>query len=188
MITAPSRAVELLPSELRAVAGYAVACALPALEIFERGRMGDPRPRRAIEAAEEFARGAERTKALRDAAWAAQRAAHEARDAGRAAESEAARAALAAAGAAFLHPLAKATQVKHILGSAAHAARAFEIAAGGDSAVGENYVRRAGTLGDPTVLNVLQRYPPAPKGGGRVGELVRQLDRSMRRFAHTRFV
>ena len=37
------------------------------------------------------------------------------------------RAAGHAVGAAFLHPLAKATQVKHILGSAAHAARAFEL-------------------------------------------------------------
>src|SRR5262249_5500456 len=36
------------------------------------------------------------------------------------------RAAGHAVGAAFLHPLAKATQVKHILGSAAHAARAFD--------------------------------------------------------------
>jgi len=57
----------------------------------------------------------ERTKVLRDSAWGAQRAAQEARDAGQAAASAAARAALGAAGAAFLHPLAKATQVKHIL-------------------------------------------------------------------------
>ena len=50
------------------------------------------------------------------------RAAHEARGAGHLAAAEAARAAMAAAGAGFLHPLAKATQVKHLLGSAAHAA------------------------------------------------------------------
>jgi hypothetical protein len=36
---------------------------------------------------------------------------------------EAARAALGAAGAVYLHPLAKSTQVKHILASAAYAAR-----------------------------------------------------------------
>ena len=36
-------------------------------------------------------------------------------------DRRASEAALAAAGAAFLHPLAKATQVKHILGSTAHA-------------------------------------------------------------------
>ena len=40
------------------VAGYAVACARPALAIFERERPGDRRPRSAIEAAEAFAGGA----------------------------------------------------------------------------------------------------------------------------------
>jgi hypothetical protein len=103
--------IALSRSELRAVAGYAAACARPALAIFERERPGDPRPRAAIDAAQAFADGGERTRALRDSAWAAQRAAQEARDAGQAAASDAARAALAAAGAAFLHPLAKATQV-----------------------------------------------------------------------------
>ena len=124
--------IELSLRELREVAGYAAACARPALAIFERERPDDRRPRAAIDAAQAFAEGAERTKALRDSAWAAQRAAQEARDTGQAAASDAARAALAAAGTAFLHPLAKATQVKHILGSAAHAARAFELAAGDD--------------------------------------------------------
>jgi hypothetical protein len=122
--------IELSRSELRQVAGYAVACARPALAIFERDCPDDPRPRAAIDAAQEFADGAERTKALRDSAWAAHRAAQEARDAGQAAASDAARAAGHAVGAAFLHLLARSTQVKHILGSAAHAARAFELAAG----------------------------------------------------------
>jgi len=45
------------------------------------------------------------------------RAFHEADDAGEAAAGEAARAAMGAASAAFLHPLATAAQVKHILGS-----------------------------------------------------------------------
>lgn len=91
------------------------------------------------------------------------------RDTGQAAASEAARAALAAAGAAFLHPLAKATQVRHILGSAAHAARAFELAAGGDPAVGLVQIGRSGALAPPVVADVLRRYPVAPSGGGRVG-------------------
>ncbi|BBY46198.1 putative immunity protein [Mycolicibacterium celeriflavum] len=73
---------ELSESELRIVTGYAAACARPALAIFERVRPDDPRPRAAIETAQGFADGADRTKALRDTAWAAQRAAHEARDAG----------------------------------------------------------------------------------------------------------
>ena len=99
--------IELSLCELRAVAGYAAACARPALALFERERPDDRRPRAAIDAAQAFAQGAERTKVLRDSAWAAQRAAQAARDAGQAAASDAARAALAAAGAAFLHPLAK---------------------------------------------------------------------------------
>jgi immunity protein 5 of polymorphic toxin system len=83
----------------------------------------DRRPRAAIDAAQAFAEGGERTKAMRDNAWAAHRAAQETRDAGQAAASAAARATGPAVGTAFLHPLAKATQVRHILGSAAHAAR-----------------------------------------------------------------
>ena len=177
-----STTFELNRSELHAVAGYAAACARSALAIFERARPDDRRPRAAIDAAHAFAEGAERTKALRDSAWAAQRAAQEARDAGQAAASEAARAALGAAGAAFLHPLAKATQVKHILGSAAHAARAFELAAGDDPAVGADHVVQARilALAHPIVVEVLRRYPVAPRGGGRVGALIRQLDASLR--------
>jgi hypothetical protein len=166
--------------ELREVAGYAAACARPALAIFERERPDDRRPRAAIDAAQAFAEGAERTQTLRDSAWAAQRAAQEARDAGQAAASDAARAALAAAGAAFLHPLAKATQVKHILGSAAHAARAFELAAGDDPAAGDDHITQARILAPPAVVEVLRRYPAAPPGGGRAGELARQLDASLR--------
>lgn len=175
-----STTIDLSRPELREVAGYAVACARPALAIFERERPDDQRPRAAIEAAQTFADGAERTKVLRDSAWAAQRAAQEARDAGEAGASEAARAALAAAGAAFLHPLAKATQVKHILGSAAHAARAFELAAGDDPAVGADRIAQARSLAPPVVVDVLRRYPAAPSGGGRVGELIRMLDASLR--------
>jgi Imm-5 like putative immunity protein len=94
--------IELRRSELREIVRYAVACARPALAIFERARPDDRRPRAAIDAAQAFADGAERTKELRDRAWAAHRAAQEARDAGQAAASDAARAAGTAVGAAFL--------------------------------------------------------------------------------------
>ncbi|WP_033289596.1 putative immunity protein [Amycolatopsis jejuensis] len=157
-------------AELRAVTAYAVACAEPALAIFERDRPGDSRPRAAIEAARAFAEGAKRSKAIRDSAWAAQRAYQEARDAGQTAAGEAARAAVAAAGAAYLHPIAKATQVLHILGSAAHTAYAFEL----DGAT------RRPPPADPIVRQVLARYPNAPGGRGRFGELVRELDASLR--------
>lgn len=177
---ADSPTIELSMAELREIAGYAAACARPALVIFERVRPDDRRPRAAIDAARAFADGADRTKALRDAAWAAQRAAGEARDAGQHAASEAARAALAAAGAAYLHPLAKATQVKHILGAAGHAARAFELRAGDDQAAGADHIARARALAGPPVVDVLKRYPAAPDGGGRAGELIRELDVRLR--------
>jgi hypothetical protein len=79
-----------------------------------------------------------------------------------------------------LPPLAKATQVKHILGSAAHAARAFELSAGDDPAVGADQIAQSRILAHPVVVDVLRRYPVAPRGGGRVGELIRQLDASLR--------
>jgi hypothetical protein len=63
-----STTIELSRAELREVAGYAVACARSALAIFERERAGDRRPRTAIDAAQAFADGGERTKALRDSA------------------------------------------------------------------------------------------------------------------------
>ena len=39
------------------------------------------------------------------------------------------------------------------------------------------YSRR---LADHVVVDVLRRYPSAPPGGGRVGELIRELDASLR--------
>src|SRR5688572_3700109 len=97
-----------------------------------------------------------------------------------------ARAAGHAVGAAFLHPLPKATQVKHILGSAAHAARAFELSAGDDPTVGLDQIAQSRILAPPVVVEVLRRYPSAPPGGGRVGELIRTLDASLRRPASDR--
>lgn len=168
--------IDLSDRELREVTRYAAACARPALAIFEHARPRDERPRAAIAAADEFAEGAKRSKALRDRAWAAQRAAREAREVGLSAADNAALAAVAAAGAAFLHPLSKATQVKHILGAAAYAARAFELLADGKAVIGAGYLRQTESIAPPIVRDVLKRYPNAPSGGARVGELVRQLD------------
>jgi hypothetical protein len=167
----------LSPADLRAVTAYAAECAQVVLGIFAADRPDDPRPRDAIDAAWEFARGGERGKTLRDTAWAALTAAN----ATDGAAQDAARAAMAAAGAAYLHPLPQATQVKHILGAAAHAARAAELAAGDDRAVGAAHVAEAARRATPAVVNVLSRYPSAPDGGGRVGELIRLLDATLRR-------
>ncbi|MER7576188.1 putative immunity protein [Streptomyces sp. NPDC126514] len=122
--------------DLREVTAFAAACAEVVPEVFEADQPEDSRPRDAVRAAWEFARG-ERGKPLRDTAWAALKAA---KSADTAAGRKAARAAMSAAGAAYLHPLAKASQVKHILGAAAHAARAAELVAGGDPLIGFEHV------------------------------------------------
>ncbi len=176
--TSDTRAIALSMGDLRAVTRYAAERAREALEIFERAHPAGARLRDAINAAWAFARGGARGKALRDAGWAAQKAA---RDADTAAAREAARAAMCAASAAYLHPLAGAHQVKHILEAAAHAARAAELLAGDDRAVGAEHIERAGRRATPAIVDVLSRYPAAPSGGGRVGELLRALDVALRR-------
>jgi hypothetical protein len=169
--------IALSTQDLREVTAFAAGCAESVLEIFEAAARDDSRPRDAIAAAWEFARGGKRGKALRDTAWAALNAA---KDAQTAAARDAARAAMSAAGAAYLHPLAKASQVKHILGAGAYAARAAEHLAGDDPAVGAEHVEQSAERATPGVVGVLKRFPAAPAGGGRVGELIRLLDADLR--------
>jgi hypothetical protein len=154
--------IDLDLPDLREVAAYAADSAEKVIAIFERRGVSDPRPREAIAAARNFACGGPRVKALRDAAWAAHKAA------------------MCAPAAAFLHPLSRATQVRHILGAAAHAARAAELAAGDDPVVGHDFVERMVRGTNPEVIEILCRYPDPPQGGGRTGELLRMLDRQLR--------
>lgn len=176
----------LTKQDLREVTGYAADCAQDVLQIFEDAYPGDPRPRAAIDAARAFAGGGERGKPLRDAAFAALKAAGSVPADGpsAAAAAAAARSAMAAAGAAYLHPLPNATQVKHILGSAAYAAAAAELAAApapdGDPSAAVTHIERARRRATPALVEILTRYPAAPPGGGRVGELIRELDRALR--------
>ncbi|WP_406008900.1 exonuclease SbcC [Streptomyces sp. NBC_00637] len=182
--------IELSEQELREITGYAAACARRTLPVFEQSLPSDPRPRHAVEAADAFAGGGRRTGALRQSAWAAYRAAQEAGTASPAV-ADAARAASHAAAAAYLHPLADAHQVKHVLGAAAHAARAEELTSGNrqvapgapaavDSPVTEGTLEWACRHAPPAVVAVLGRLPAAPPGGGRVGELMRDLDAALR--------
>jgi hypothetical protein len=172
--------IELSMDELREIAHFAAASAQEVLRTFEELQPGDARPREAIEAARSFASGGRRTQGLRVASFAAHRAA---RDADAPAAAEAARAAAHAAAAAYLHPLAEATQVKHILGASAHAARAIELRARDDHGAAASWVARASRSASSTVVEVLARYPDPPSGGGRVGELLRDLDGALRRRA-----
>lgn len=163
--------------ELRAVAGYAVACAEPAQVIFAKAAPDDPRPAAALLAARDFATGAPRSRALRTAATEAHRAG---REAPTEAAGHAATAAGDAAAAGYLHPLAAPTQVRHILGAAAHAARAAELARGDDPVVAEYVITAAATRMTPTVLDVLSRYPRAAGGRTRVAVLMQRLDGMLR--------
>lgn len=169
--------IELSERELREIAGYAAECARGALPIFEQGLPTDTRPRAAIDAARAFAGGGRRTGDLRQRAWAAYRAAQEATSP---AAVDAARAASHAAAAAYLHPKASAHQVKHILGAAAHAARAEELASGEDQRVTAGFLEWARHHAPTAVTAVLGRLPAAPAGGGRVGEFIRDLDAALR--------
>lgn len=115
--------------------------------------------------------------ALRTAATQAHRAAAEA---GTESARLAARAAGDAAGAAYLHPIAKARQVGHILRSAACAVRIAELAAGPDPDARAAAVRTAladvGRRADTTVVEVLRRYPPTPPGRNRLEQLLADID------------
>ncbi|WP_157805127.1 hypothetical protein [Mumia flava] len=90
--------LSLTTDELRAVTRYATEDAEAVLRVFENDRPDDPRPREAVDAH----RAAKETTVA-----SATHASHGAGD---------------AAAAAYLHPLARATQVAHILRASAHAA------------------------------------------------------------------
>jgi hypothetical protein len=165
--------VELSLDELRALTGWAAACASRVLPLYESRVPDDLRPAAAIDAAREFASGAPRTKALRTAAWAALAAAGATADP---VASAAARAAVGAAGAAYLHPLASPNQVKHIVGPAQQAALARELA--GDSAPAE--IEWALAQAPPEVSTLLHRFPPGKPGKTRLGELHRALESALR--------
>ena len=163
--------------ELRVVARFVLRHAEDVLPVFEREVTDDPRPRAAIDAARVFVDGDARSRLQRATSLDAHRAA-------RGAPSEAARLAARSAGdaasAAYLHPIARATQVGHILRAAASVARIGELEAGGDPAVGEALLERSRQRATPEIVEVLRRYPAAPGGRSRVTQLMTALDRSLR--------
>jgi hypothetical protein len=171
---------DLTMDELRVVARYAVRHAEDVLSVFERDVPDDPRPRAAIDAAWAFIKGANRSKLQRVTSLEAHRAA-------RSAPSEAARLAARSAGdaasAAYLHPIAQASQVGHILRASASAARIGEIEAGGDPAVADALLERSRRRATPVLIDVLRRYPPLTGGSNHVARLMSTLDHSLRQTA-----
>jgi hypothetical protein len=171
---------DLTMDELRAVARYVVEHAEDVLPVFEQAVPDDPRPRAAIDAAWAFINGADRTRLQRVTSLDAHRAAGSA-------PSEAARLAARCAGdaasAAYLHPIAQAHQVGHILRASASAARIGEMEAGGDPAIADALLERSRQRATPVLVDVLRRYPSAPTGSSRVARLMSALDHSLRQAA-----
>lgn len=172
-----SRYFELSLESLRAIGGWAAECAERALSIFEVHDASDARPRAAIEGIREFAAGGKRVARLRTLALAAHAAAREAEDPAAAA---AARAAGTAAASAYTHPLADVHQTKHIVGAAAYAALACELASGGDAHRGALEVRRAIERVPGEARDVLLHMPARQPGKSRLDALLYELDAGIR--------
>lgn len=168
---------ELTMTELREITRYAAESAAQVRDIFRRAHPEDPRVGAAIAVAWEFVSGGPRNRRRRSASREAHRAA---KDATTEAARLAARAAADAASAAYLHPIAKAHQVGHILRAAACAARIAEVNSGDDSAAGARAIEDATARATPVLIEVLTRYPPAPVGKNRVDQLMSALDTSLR--------
>lgn len=168
---------ELTSEELREVARFALASAAPLLALFEEACPGDPRPRAALDAAQAFVDGAPRSRLQRVTSLDAHRAAA-------AAPCEAARLAAQAAGdaasAAYLHPIAKAHQVGHLLRATANAARIAELGSA-DTGAADAELEAACRRANSVLVDVLRRYPPAPRGRSRTAELMAELDAALRR-------
>ena len=163
---------------LRALAGWAAGCAERALGVFETRVVGDPRPREAIEGARAFAAGGSRTAKLRTLALAAFAAARETNDAAAAA---AATAACLAASSAYTHPLADVRQTKHIVGPAAYAILALELAAPEESGLAGRELRRAIEGAPPEVREILSNMPArAPGSKKRADQLMHEFDAGLR--------
>lgn len=164
---------ELTMDELRVVTRFVAESAQEVLPVFEEAVPDDRRPRAAVDAAWEFVNGANRSKLQRVTSLDAHRAAKEA-------STEAARLAARSAGdaasAAYLHPIAKAGQVGHILRAAATAARVAELNAGDDPAAGDMAIERARQRATPVLIDVLCRYPTAPTAHHRIAQLMSRLD------------
>jgi len=171
------RTVALSDAELRLLARWAAACAARSLPLFEAIAPRDMRPRTAIEAARRFSRGGKRTAELRRAALAAFAAAREIDDP---VAHAAARAAGASASIAYTHPIATPHQINHIVAPAGYAARARELAAHGETSVGDRLIAWALGRTPPALRRVVRRFPRRHPGKSRLDQLFEQADAGLR--------
>ncbi|MCX4750251.1 hypothetical protein OG455_32865 [Kitasatospora sp. NBC_01287] len=156
---------------------WAADCAERALPLFEALAPSDPHPRAAIEGIRTYAHEGRRTALLRSLAHAALAAA---REVGDPAATAAARAAGYAAATPYIHPLATVHQAKHALGPAMYAARARELAAGDDTAVGDAEIHWAIEHAPPEVHGIMRQLPVFSPGRSRLDALRHQLETALR--------
>lgn len=167
--------LDLSMEDLRAVAAFNLASALQVIDLFEAVKPHDARPREALVAAEDFVRGQPRSRAQRIRAPAAHRASKEVSGAA----SHAAMAAGDAAASAYLHPLADAAQVGHILRGPSHCVLALETRAVEPltrAAAAAAILERSTTA----VVEVLCRYPSAATRDRATADVMSFLDVQLR--------
>lgn len=166
---------DLSMDDLRAVTAFNLGCALQVIDLFESAKPHDARPREALVAARGFVLGGPRSHAQRVSAPAAHRASKEVV----AAASHAAMVAGDAAASAYLHPLADAAQVGHILRGPSYCVLALE-ARDNDPLTRADAV--AAVLGEatPVLIEVLCRYPSAAARGKAVANVMSHLDAQLR--------
>lgn len=162
--------------ELRAVTAFNVDCAEQVLSLFEHTNPGDVRPRAALNAARAFVQRGPRSRGQRSTAPAAHRAA-------KAAQPPACHAAMAAgdaAASAYLHPLADAVQVSHILRGPAYSVLALQQRVVAPLTRTEA-MQRIRSRATPMVIAVLRRYPNARHARTAVASVIVELDAALRR-------
>lgn len=166
---------DLTLTELRAVTAFNLACAGEVIGPFESVQPADGRPRAALVAAEEFVRGGPRSRAQRIAAPAAHRAAKEVTGAA----SRAAMAAGDTAASAFLHPLADAAQLGHILRGPAYCVLALQERLDRPLTL-DDALDRVRSRATGEVVDVLSRYPRTEPRRTGAGEVMALLDAGLR--------
>jgi len=173
----PKEYFDLKIEHLQILAEWAADCAEMALGIFEKHLSNDPRPRKALAGAREFAQSGKRTHTLRKLAMDAYRASIETRSVE---SSAAAQAASLAAASAYTHPFRDIKQARHILGPAAYAALALEVANDSERKSGDNAIQTAIATAPVEIALLLREMPRQIEGKKRIDELFYELDTGIR--------
>ena len=170
-------ATSISDAERREVARWAAASAERVVGVFETLVPGDRRPHEAIAIARAFADGGGRSRELTRLAMAAHRAG---REAGAPAALAAARAASLAAASANIHGERTIGTLGHILGPAAYATLARELASGGDTAAGDDEARWAIERASPAIRELVRRIPAGTSHRHRLDQIERRLEAALR--------